>query len=106
MSAPRLIIGALERRRANKQALQGLAACYHVSAFSIVCVDFRVSWQKTSFAELGLDARFARRAHQLGSRSVVLPVDADIIVYLLVLADHTSAVPTLTQSLAEALATP
>jgi len=58
-----------ERRRANKQALQGLAACYHVSAFSIVCVDFRVSWQKTSFVELGLDkdnARFARRAHQLG----------------------------------------
>jgi hypothetical protein len=65
--------------------------------------------RKTSFVELGLDkdnARFARRAHQLGSRLVVLPVDADIIVYLLVLADHTSAVPTLTQSLAKALATP
>jgi hypothetical protein len=32
---------------------------------------------------------------------VVLPLDADIIVYLLVFGDHTSAVPTLMQSLPE-----
>jgi hypothetical protein len=54
--------------------------------------------RKTSFLEswVGED----------NARLVVLPIDADIIVYLLVFGYHTSAVPTLTQSLAEALATP
>jgi hypothetical protein len=65
--------------------------------------------RKTSFLELCLDeddGRFARRAHRLGLRLVVPPVDADIIAYLLALADHTSTVPTLTQSLTEALERP
>jgi hypothetical protein len=54
--------------------------------------------RRTSFLELWVG--------EDNARLVVLPVDADIIVYLLVFGDHTSAVPTLTQSLAEALATP
>ena len=54
--------------------------------------------RKTSFLELWVG--------EDNARLVVLPVDADIIVYLLVFGDHISAVPTLTQSLAEALATP
>jgi hypothetical protein len=111
MSAPRLIIGApsvaaptSKRFKDWRRVIMFRLSRSFMSILGLVD-------RKISFLELGLDkhnARFARRAHQLGSRSrlVVLPVDADIIVYLLVLADHTSAMPTLTQSLAEALATP
>ena len=62
--------------------------------------------RKTSFLELWADENKAICPTSSSSRLVVLPVDADIIVYLLVFGDHISAVPSLTQSLAEALATP
>jgi hypothetical protein len=84
----------------------GALSCF---GFSAICVDFGVVDRKTSFLELWVgedNARFARRAHQLGPRLVVLPVDADIIVYLLVFGDHLQPCQTLTQSLAEALVTP
>jgi len=62
--------------------------------------------RKTSFLELWQVKTTLDSPYELIITIVVLPVDADIIVYLLVCGDHTSAVPTLTQSLAEALTTP
>jgi len=92
-----------------EEAFRGLTARYHASASRQFVSILGVVDRKTSFLELWVsedNARFARRAHQLGPRLVVLPVDADIIVYLLVLGDHLQPCQTLTQSVAEALAMP